>query len=285
MSAIKMGGTMGISRYLRLALVVSLLSFLGCARNIQVSPQQDVNMATAPSQPEDRGNVTSSKQVGDSRADSPGEGHGTQSVIPGVSWWPSYKVGDVALMGSSTGLPRLKVGADMVSQGGPVPLKEVLKKLIELKGFSLSYASDVDKEAPVEVNIKAGDDFWEVLENILRQHDYFFIINKNTIVIGYKDTRRFYIPAPFLTGSYKTSVGGDLLGGQEGTRGMVRGTVSLEHSSPGLDIWQTISRNLDKILDLATTRAPLYTSTGVNRQKEMEITATSLRSHEGFFTL
>ena len=262
---------MNMSSYLKLALVVCLLSFSGCARNIQMSAQEDVNMATAPFQPVDKGNATSSKQVDNSRADSPEEGHGTQHVIPGVSWSPSYKVRDVALKGSSTGLPSLKVGADMVSQGGPIPLKDVLKKLLELKGFSLSYASDVDKEAPVEVNIKAGDDFWESLENILRQQDYFFIIKKNTIVIGYKDTRRFYIPAPFLTGSYKTNVGGDLLGGQEGTQGMVRGTVSLEHSSPDLDIWQTISRNLDKILNLATTRAPLHTSAEVNRQKEREI--------------
>ncbi|OCC15737.1 MSHA biogenesis protein MshL [Dissulfuribacter thermophilus] len=200
-------------------------------------------------------------------------------VRPPIQWEPAFKVKDVSLKETANGLPKLPVGADISSQGGPVPLKEVMKRLSELKGFSISWASDVDQSAPVEVNIKSKDDFWETLTNILRQHDYFYEFKKNTIIIKYKDTQRFYVPAPFLTGTYKTSVGGDLLGSQETAQGMVRGTVSLEHSGDQLDIWETIKSNLDRILDLATTQASTEIQSDLTAQREAQIREACRRQY------
>ena len=198
---------------------------------------------------------------------------------PRVKWEPTFKVRDVSVKEAASTLPRLKVGADISSQGGPVALKEVLKQLSELKGFNLSWASDVDQNVPAVVDIKSNDDFWQTLTNLLRQYDYFFELKKDTIVIKYKETRRFYIPVPFLTGNYRSDVGGDLLGGEETTQGMVKGTVSLEQSGRRLDIWDTIRTNLDKILNLAVTQAPSVTAQVNPQAKEQSIRESCRRQY------
>ncbi len=268
---------MDISKYVRLGLLGIMMLFYGCAAPVQQGSSDDISKEVA----QEIAKTPPTNQVGERKVTRarPLSSKGDHFIIPQVEWTPSFKVKEVDIKETSTGLPELKVGADMSSEGGPVPLKEVLKKLVEIKGFSLSFASDVDQEAPVEVHIKADEDFWEALDNLLRQQDYFYRVKENTIVVGYKDTERFYIPAPFLNGNYQSSVGGDLLGSEETAQGMVRGTVSLEHDGTQLDIWHTISMNLDKILNLATTQAPLVTSRDVSRQREMQIREACRRQY------
>ncbi len=174
---------------------------------------------------------------------------------PPVTWKPSYSLKDVKIKTDESGLPRLKVGADITAKNGKVPLGTIIKKLADLKHMNVSWASDVKQDMPVDVNISADDDFWNALRNILRQIDYSYKYKDNTLIIKYKETQRFYLPTPFLTASYKTSVGGDFLGSEQ-TSENLKGTLSVEHSDKDIDLWGNIQQNLDKILSLATTQAP-----------------------------
>ncbi len=180
---------------------------------------------------------------------------------PGVQWKPSYDVRDVDLKNQKAALPALKVGSDISTTGGKVKLRKVMKGLADLKDMNLSWASDVDQDALVDVNIKATDNFWTAIDNLLRQLDYFFEFKNNTIIVRYKDTKRFYLPMPFLTSSYNSDVGGDLLGNDETTAGLMKGTVSVKNSDDKIDLWSNIRTNLDKILQLATTRVSTRAST------------------------
>ena len=191
---------------------------------------------------------------------------------PAVQWEPSFSVRDVQVQAKGAKLPRLKVGATINTSGGKVTLSEVMKGLADLKHMNLSWASDVKQDALVDVNINPEDDFWVAIDNILRQLDYFFEFKNNTIIIKYKDTKRFYLPMPFLTGSYKSSVGGDLLGNDETTAGLMKGTVSVEQSDEDIDIWSNIKENLDRILQLATTEVPTESApTEVTAEQERNI--------------
>ncbi len=178
----------------------------------------------------------------------------TPSGQTGVNWKPAYEVKDVQLGGGVNGLPKLRVGADINTKNGPVPLYQIVNALASLKGMSVSWASDVNRKALVDVNIKANDDFWSALDNILRQLDYYYDYNNNTIIIGYKDTRRFYVPMPFLSTSYSGDVGGDLLGGDKNNSGVMKGNLSLKYQSSKIDIWTTIKKNLDEILSRGVTQ-------------------------------
>ncbi|MGC8736864.1 MAG: pilus (MSHA type) biogenesis protein MshL [Dissulfurimicrobium sp.] len=183
---------------------------------------------------------------------------------PGVMWQPAYSVGDVAIQTNEAKLSAMPVGADIHTRGGRVRLGDAVRQLAKLKGMSVNWASDVNQDLPVEVNINADDDFWKALSGILRQLDYFYEFKDNTITVRYKDTKRFYLPMPFMETSYKTSVGGDLLGGasvsggsQGGSGGgdKLKAVLSSEHDSDKVDIWVSINKNLDKILNLATAQA------------------------------
>jgi MSHA type pilus biogenesis protein MshL len=176
---------------------------------------------------------------------------------PQVTWKPSYSLEDISLEKDEDQKPRLRVGANMIARDGKVALRDAVKGLADLKGMNVSWTSDVDQEALVDVIIKADDDFWTALSNVLRQLDYFYEFKDNTIIVKYKETRRFYIPMPYLTAAYKTSVGGDLLGAKETTEGRLRGQLSVEHVDENIDLWETIEKNLEKMLQLATTQVPV----------------------------
>ncbi len=146
------------------------------------------------------------------------------------------------------GKPYLPVGAEIISKGGKVPLISVIKKLAFLKGFSVSWADDVDQTKEVDVNIKPADNFWSALDNLLRQLDYFYEVQGDTIIVKYKETKTYHLAMPFLQEYFKTSVGGNLLGGEE-TEGKIRGEVSLEGSlEKPLNFWQQVEDNLKKII-------------------------------------
>ncbi len=166
---------------------------------------------------------------------------------------------------------QIKVGANITSIKGPQPLRDILKRLANLKGMSVSWASDVDQEVKVDVNIKAKDNFFDALDNLLRQVDYYYKVEGSTIVIKYKETRTYQVAMPFIQQEYETATGGDLLGGGK-TSSKVGGTISLTSKSNAIedsngksqgntfDIWKNIQSNLNTILDTWTTATKNNTS-------------------------
>jgi MSHA type pilus biogenesis protein MshL len=146
---------------------------------------------------------------------------------------------------------KLKVGARITSTKGPQPLWDILKRLAALKGMNVSWASDVDQNVLVDVDINANDDFYEAVENMLRQVDYFHEMQGSTIIVKYKETRRFQIAMPFTKQTYTTGVGGNVLGNAEVSTN-VDGTIELKSKDNEFDIWENIQANLDAIMEVWT---------------------------------
>ena len=179
---------------------------------------------------------------------------------------PAYMLGDTSAQnigaGNAEGLT-IPVGADISSNTGPVALRDIMKRLAALKGMNISWASDVDQMAMVDVDIRAEDDFFKSLDNILRQKDYFQEVQGNTIVVKYRETRKFHVAMPFLKSSYNTGVGGDVLGGSVATSGL-KGNIQLTSEKNDFDIWENVRKNLDQILDIweETVPPPAAAATG-----------------------
>ncbi len=163
---------------------------------------------------------------------------------------------------------KLKVGAKISSVRGPQPLVDILKRLASLKNMNVSWASDVDKNVLVDVNIGANDDFYNAIDNMLRQVDYYHEMQSSTIIVKYKETRQFHIAMPFIKQTYKTNTGGDVLGGSGGEEGNtnVAGEISLMTDGAAINrtkngelggiefnTWSSIENNLNAILNIWTT--------------------------------
>lgn len=149
----------------------------------------------------------------------------------------------------------LKVGASIRSTRGPQPLWDILKRLAALKRMNVSWASDVDQNVLVDVDINANDDFYDSVDNLLRQVDYFHEMEGNTIVVKYKETRKFHIAMPFTKQSYSTGTGGNVLGGGGGEiSGDVDGTIQLKSTDNQFDVWKNIQENMDAIIRTWNTK-------------------------------
>ncbi|WP_169309009.1 hypothetical protein [Desulforhopalus sp. IMCC35007] len=163
---------------------------------------------------------------------------------------------------------KLKVGAKITSVRGPQPLVDILKRLASLKDMNVSWASDVDKNVLVDVNIGANDDFYEAIDNMLRQVDYYHEMQGTTIIVKYKETRQFHIAMPFIKQAYKTNTGGDVLGSTGGgeSNTNVAGEISLMTDGAAINrttngelggiefnTWSSIENNLNAILNIWTT--------------------------------
>lgn len=152
------------------------------------------------------------------------------------------------------GHPYLPVGAEFVTEEGKVDLGDVIKALADHKGFSVSWADDVNQQEPVDCYIKAADDFYGALDNILRQLGYFYEIEEDTIVVKYKMTETYYVAMPLVEETFNTEIGGDLLG-QSGAEGELRGKIEAKTkmgaggSDEGVNMWQIIEDNLTKIIE------------------------------------
>jgi MSHA type pilus biogenesis protein MshL len=146
----------------------------------------------------------------------------------------------------------IKVGATIKSTRGPQPLWDILKRLAALKKMNVSWASDVDQNVLVDVDINANDDFFESVDNLLRQVDYFHEMQGNTIVVKYKETRQFRIAMPFIRQNYATGTGGNVLGGGE-LSANVDGTIELKSPENNFDVWESVQANMDKIIDTWNT--------------------------------
>ncbi|CAG34842.1 pilus (MSHA type) biogenesis protein MshL [Desulfotalea psychrophila] len=141
----------------------------------------------------------------------------------------------------------VKVGATIRSSRGPQPLADIIKRLASLKDMNVSWASDVNRDVLVDVDIQAGDDFYESLDNLLRQVDYFHEIQNNTIIVRYKETRQFHVAMPFIKSAYNTATGGNMLGNNEESEN-INGTVEIRSEDNAFDIWDNIQGNMDAIL-------------------------------------
>ena len=141
----------------------------------------------------------------------------------------------------------IKVGANIRSTRGPQPLWDILKRLAGMKGMSVSWASDVDQNVLVDVDIRATDNYFEAIDNLLRQVDYFHEVDGKTIIIKYKETKTYHVAMPFTQQVYETATGGNILGSQ-GESSSLEGTIRLDSRGNKFDIWANIQSNLDAII-------------------------------------
>ncbi len=197
---------------------------------------------------------------------------------------PSYMVDmdskvDFAEEESST----LKVGASIRSTRGPQPLWDILKRLAALKKMNVSWASDVDQNVLVDVDINANDDFYASIDNLLRQVDYFHEMQGNTIVVKYKETKRYHVAMPFTKQKYSTGTGGNVLGSDE-TSNNVDGTIEIKSTDNEFDIWKNVQENMDAIINTwnttTSTDQPNPAAETANADEEAEGTQTTLASRQ-----
>jgi general secretion pathway protein D/MSHA biogenesis protein MshL len=107
------------------------------------------------------------------------------------------------------------------------------------------------------VDIKADDDFYKAIDNILRQVDYFYELQGSTIVIKYRETKQFHVAMPFTKQAFSTGTGGNVLGGDVGGEGIaknVEGTIKLVSEKNEFDIWNNIKANMESILKVERTK-------------------------------
>lgn len=172
---------------------------------------------------------------------------------------PSYFIQDEQAtddLGANPDDYQIKVGANITSTQGPQPLWDILKRLASLKDMNVSWASDVNQNALVDVDINADDNFFDAIDNLLRQLDYYHLIEGNTIVVNYKETKNYHIPLPFMSGKYTTNIGGNFLGSNSGStqNNGTEGTVKVVSEGNEIDIWNNIRTNLEIILDIWSGR-------------------------------
>lgn len=148
---------------------------------------------------------------------------------------------------------QMKVGATIRSTAGPQPLWEVLKRLVGLKNMTVSWASDVDQNILVDVDIAANDNFYDAIANLLRQADYFHEIKGKNIIVRNKTTKVFQIGVPAMQGGYATNVGGNFLSSQSSSSAASgsEGTVKITSPDNKFNIWDNIESNLKVILQTA----------------------------------
>ncbi len=206
---------------------------------------------------------------------------------PSVSWQPSFTVEDIQVKESAIGLPELKVGANIESQSGKVVLRDIIKGLANLKDFNVSWNADANPNATVDVDIKAVDDFWVALDNVLRQLDYFFEFKNDTLIIGYKQAKTYQVSMPNVSYTFTAAIGGNMLGGTTNTDNL--GEVSLATVSDDsgkdwakeknlryvnrYDLWKNFRQNLDQILEIwemEGVERETLTSTAAQTSQDMQ---------------
>ena len=180
----------------------------------------------------------------------------TSNQLPVRYQQPTYLVENEIKSSTNQSLEKeaqIKVGANITSTRGQQPLWDIMKRLAKLKKMSISWASDVDQNAMVDVDIRANDDFFKAIDNLLRQKDYFHEVQGSTIIVKYKETRQYHIAIPFMRQSYSTITGGNFLA-DRGNGSGTEGTVQIASNQNEVDIWTNIKLNLDTILGIWSGR-------------------------------
>jgi general secretion pathway protein D/MSHA biogenesis protein MshL len=159
------------------------------------------------------------------------------------------------------GKPYLPVGAEVITQGGKVDLGDVIRALAGHKDFSVSWADDVDQQRPVDCYIKAADNFYDSLDNMLRQLDYFYEIEEDTIVVRYKETKRYHMAMPNFSESFETGLGGDMLPKGKDESGGLTATALLKINSEEFNFWDDLAEALTAIVNCDGCPAPIIDKT------------------------
>jgi general secretion pathway protein D/MSHA biogenesis protein MshL len=130
-----------------------------------------------------------------------------------------------------------------------------MKRLANLRGMSVSWGSDVDREVMVDVNIRADDDYFKAIDNLLRQVGYFHEVKDNTIIVKFKVTRQYHVSIPNMKGTYASNVGGDFIptGENVETGTDTEGTAKITSSENEFDLWKNINENLTMLMDQEKT--------------------------------
>lgn len=164
----------------------------------------------------------------------------------------------------------VRVGARITSTQGAQPLWDIMKRLAALKDMTISWAKDVDQNAKVDVNINPKDDLLKAINNLLMQVGYFAEIEGTSISVKNKITKSYQIAMPFISQTYTTETGGDIIGTTDTNSGLKAtinlkakgspvGTNSLDEGGSerkiDFDVWANIENNLKVILDILETSA------------------------------
>jgi general secretion pathway protein D/MSHA biogenesis protein MshL len=192
---------------------------------------------------------------------------------------PSYLIKDTNLADDAADADEeltLKVGADITTTSGPVTLRDIMKRLAALHNMNVSWASDVDQYVYIDVDISASDDFFVALENMLRQVDYFYEIKGNTIIIKFKETRKFHVALPpRIKGQANINTSG--------------GTTTNTDSDNTR--WESIKTSLSQILDIWAQRyeppptASPKSSENADEEEAASKKATITKTSSGFYSV
>lgn len=226
------------------------------------------------------------------KSDSEKEKTGPPAELPSRFQQPTFLLSETESIGTDDFA--IPVGADISSNAAPVTLREIMKKLAVLKGMNVSWANDVDQGALVDVDIRAEDDFFESIDNILRQLDYFHEVKGNSIIIKHKETRKFHIAMPFMAPQYNMGVGGDVLGGNKIAAHEMSGKIQITsqpENTNSFDIWANVRQNLDQILDIWTTEevvtqpAPAGEQMLAGAETAQPAVVTNRKPGKGYYTI
>lgn len=225
-----------------LCVTTLLLMLMGCA---STSTQQSadtssplITEAAIAGEPRE----SASEPVQTEAAAPPAPAMETERALPVRFRKPSYFISDVGM--DERGMPAdeelsMMVGADLTTLAGPAILRDIMKQLASLHNMNISWASDVDQYVYIDVDIRADDDFFTALENMLRQVDYFYELKGNTIIVKFKETRKFHVALPPRIKG-QTSIN---------TSGGTTTNTEADNSR-----WEIIKNNLAQILDIWAQR-------------------------------
>ena len=201
----------------------------------------------------------------------------TEKALPVRFQKPSYFVKDLGMDEKRAADEEeliMMVGADIASVAGPAPLRDIMKQLASLHNMVISWASDVDQYVYVDVDIRADEDFYTAIENMLRQVDYFHEVAGNTIIVKFKETRKFHVALP------PRIVGTSNINTTGGT------TTNVESDTTR---WDSIRSNLDKVLDIWAQRYQPPPSAKPAEDDEEEAVkpqgATITKTSSGFYSV
>jgi len=267
--------------------VSAMLILLGCAsKATQTSGMESTETQTA----EMESTATSSMAVAgepresatqpvQSKAGSAALGDEAGSALPVRFQRPSYVIKDTGLSDDAADMDEaltLRVGADIKTTAGPVALSDIMKRLASLHNLNVSWASDVDQYVYVDVDISAEDDFFIAIDNMLRQVDYFYELKESTIIIRFKETRKFHVALPpRIKGQPNINTSG-------GT------TTNTEADNSR---WEIIRNNLNQILNVWAQRykpppSAKSSEEGEEEQEPMPLQgATITQTESGFYSV
>jgi general secretion pathway protein D/MSHA biogenesis protein MshL len=158
---------------------------------------------------------------------------------------------------------QLKVGVN-ISTKEPIQLRDALKAIAKTKNMGLSWAPDVDQNLLIDIDVKANDNFYEAIDNILRQLDYFQEVEGSTMVIKYRDTKQYHVSMPFISQKYSSATGMKSLDS----------STKLGSDENTFDLWENIQKNLDSLMSTwVTTVANQETKKAEDKKAEKGKTA------------